>query len=55
MDEYHKKGKQMEEEVNSLFAKAKEHASIALNLTTDESDIKNIRLMLSEIEKKMKK
>ncbi|MBX9851862.1 MAG: tetratricopeptide repeat protein [Cytophagaceae bacterium] len=55
VDEYHKQGKAMEEEVNKLFATAYSHASAALKLTNDDDDQKNINLMISEINKIIKK
>jgi tetratricopeptide (TPR) repeat protein len=54
MDEYHKQGKQLEEEVNKQFNVALTHANVALKNTKDEGDISNIQLMIGEIQKVLK-
>ena len=51
VSDYQNQGKQMEEEMKLLLGKAASHGNIALTQTTDETDKKNINLLLSEIKK----
>lgn len=54
MDKYHTEGKKKESEEEQAFDKALDLANKALTLTTDESDKKNINLLISEIKKVQK-
>jgi tetratricopeptide (TPR) repeat protein len=55
MDEYHKSGKAMEDEVKKIFDTALSYAKVALTQTKEEADVTNINLMISEINKVTKK
>src|SRR5690606_8491744 len=49
--DYQKNGKEMEAEVNKLFNTALGFTDAAMKATTDENDIRNIKLIVSEINK----
>lgn len=49
--DYQKNGKEMEAEVNKLFNTALGFTDAAMKATTDEDDIRNIKLIVSEINK----
>jgi tetratricopeptide (TPR) repeat protein len=55
VDEYHKQGKELEEEANKHFNIALNHAQIALKQCTDEDDKKNINLIIADVNKMLKK